>query len=77
MSELFLIETSESPRLKWLKKHGIATGENVFTPTHSDDYRYTYSRRADCAAGYGYGNSDEEAVLDLAVKQGWKLWNQE
>ena len=77
MNELFDIPETKSPRLKWMEAHLIAVGENIFTPTHSDDFRHGYTRRADCATGSGYGNTDDEALVDLAKRQGWRLWNEQ
>lgn len=25
----------------------------------------------------GFGNTEHEAIVELAIKQGWKLWNEE
>lgn len=78
MNELFEVPHTESPRLKWIKKHRVTVHENIFKPTHSDDFRFAYTRRADSPdACSGYGNTDDEAILDLAKRRGWKLWNEE
>ena len=75
MSELFEIPQQDSPRLKWLKQHGVHTK------------RYDYRPSIWCAyVGvnvfpkpnnlFGEGYTEHEAIVDLAIKRGWKLWNE-
>lgn len=90
MSEtLFEMPVCESPRLKWLREHGVITKNNFnFKPTHSDDFRYGYSWCAYVGNGeeveiiraegcIGYGNTEQDAIVSLAIKRGWKLWNED
>jgi len=77
MDELFSIPPCDSPRLAWMKKHGVTIGpNNNFVATDSDDFRYGYSLIAECSLGAGYGNTDDEAIVDLAKRSGLKLWNE-
>lgn len=76
MNELFSdLPEVLSPRLLWIREHGVSVGPNIFTPTHSDDFRLAYSIVAKCPAKFGYGNTEDEAIVALALANGWKLWN--
>jgi hypothetical protein len=66
MSDLFAIEESKSPRLKWLEKHGITLkinhqGEHVAT-TRFDS---------------GKGETEDDAITQLALKLGIRMWFEE
>ena len=73
---LFEIPVSESPRLKWLREHGVKVGKNIFEPTHSDDFRFGYKFAAHCGDVSEYGHDEDEALIKLAILNGWKLWNE-
>ena len=66
MSDLFDLPESKSPRLQWMEKHGIR------------------SRYCSCARWYawsgmddGWGDTEDEAITQLVLKLGIKLWNEE
>jgi hypothetical protein len=83
MDELFKIEESKSPRLKWLEASGITTH---YAP-HMGEEGYTW-----CAWGKandtdgngipddleacGYGNSEDESIANLCQKIKKPLWNE-
>jgi hypothetical protein len=73
MSELFDLPETKSPRLIWLEKHKIATLRGkpdswaawiIAKPTKADQI-------------IGYGETEDEAVVSLAIKLGIRLWNEE
>lgn len=73
--ELFPIESvaMDSPRLAWLKRHRICTSENLVSdPTLNfsawiQDQPYEVS----------YGETEDEALMRLAVTYGISMWNEE
>lgn len=86
MNELFPVESvaSESPRLKWMKQHDVCThfathmqqpGEKpwcAWLPEFDDPTRGIPSDPDLC----GYGATEDDALADLAINQGLKLWNE-
>ena len=72
MTELFdYIPESKSPRLLWMERYGVETGG----PDEDDEFW----AKAYCAGieRYGYGQTEDEAICNLAKRSGWKLWNEE
>ena len=73
MSELFDIEESKSPRLAWIEKHQIVTLRGK-----PDSWAAWLSARSTrVEQTIGYGESEDEAIADLAIKLGLRLWNEE
>lgn len=65
--ELFAIPESKSPRLLWMEKHCVMT-------------LYDKARNQFAAVAYqqnGWGDTEDEAITQLALKLGIKLWNEE
>lgn len=60
-----------------MKHHEVTVSKNIFTPTHSDDFRLAYSVVAKSPHGNGYGNTEDESLVDFAKRQGVRLWNEE
>jgi hypothetical protein len=85
--ELFPSETvtMDSPKLAWLKKHGLTTSyaENV------GDAKDEFGNQAKpwtcakiilggrCIGSMGYGDTEEDACADFAEKYDLLLWNEE
>lgn len=77
MSELFDLPESKSPRLQWMEKHGIevsppVTGCKVVTNSWMAFQRFGIDIPETC-----YGHTEDEAITQLALKLGIKLWNEE
>jgi hypothetical protein len=83
MTELFEIEESKSPRLKWIEASGITTHH----APHMGEEGYTWCAwdRANDPDGNGipddpeacgYGNSEDESIADLCQKLKKPLWNE-
>lgn len=72
MSELFDIEESKSPRLAWIEKHQIVTLRGK-----PDSWAAWINMRPTIDQTIGYGETEDEAVVSLAVKLGIRLWNEE
>lgn len=65
MNELFTIPESLSPRLAWIERHEIELfnyGKNCFVR---------------CPHENAWGDTVDEALTQLALKLGVKLWNEE
>lgn len=85
MSELFAPSevTGDSPRKKWMAKHDVTTidhgesgtdelGDYERWTAHLGEIRPVVPNRF--IAG---GETEHEALVNLALKNGWKLWNEE
>ncbi len=74
--ELFPIEESKSPRLLWIEKHGIKARR--YSP---DEFDYLAGQLfvwgASGGGEWGQGDTEDEALAQLAVKLGIRLWNEE
>ena len=93
-SDLFPNEgRQDSPRLAWMKRHGVITKEY---PAHGDwyaglrsfaeDLQHVCDTDADillwerCEHGLvnlGHARTEDDAIADLARKMGLRLWNEE
>lgn len=76
MTELFDIEPSLSPRLKWMQEHKVRVTE---VARHFQD---EFGLPAWCAHSTeqnpeGTGDTEDEALVDLARKLGIRLWNEQ
>lgn len=80
---LFEVPESKSPRLLWVEKNSIKTA--VMPEAEADEIGEIPGRwgamigvGALKEAGFiGYGNTEEDAILDLAIKLKIPLWNEE
>lgn len=87
MSEtLFKLPKCDSPRLKWLKERGVSTHFNKDVQVGDEDEFSGEPIFPWCAftgepnfprPDAGYGNTEHEAIVNLAILKGWKLWNEE
>ena len=83
---LFNMPVCESPRLKWMREHNVSTrfsknikvgeedecsGESLF-PWAAFVGEPKFPR-----PGVGFGNTEHEAIVELSIRKGWKLWNEE
>lgn len=76
MPELFEVPVQLSPRLRWKQCHGVKSGYHdsggEFPPwcawvgAYATGDKYT-----------GEGDTEDDALVDLARKQGWRMWNEE
>lgn len=83
MNELFDLAPSLSPRLKWMREHDIQV---EFIPEeerrgHEAAWEvYSYWDDAaddeDPTAHTGYGETEDEAIVDFARRNHLKLWNE-
>ena len=90
MNELFAPESvaKDSPRLAWMKSHHVNTKNlpDILPDEDEDEFGsilwpwlawtgsggYLDQRRENQAQG----NTEDDAITALAVKRGWKLWNE-
>ena len=73
MSELFNLPESKSPRRQWMEKHGITTAPRIWD-AYEGNTRWAAFRYLKNTA---YGDTEDEAITQLALKLGIKLWNEE
>jgi hypothetical protein len=82
MNELFDIPVSKSPRLQWIERHGIQTHHaphmkedgtpwSAWLPSNQHSSGLPMDPEA-C----GYGMTEDEAMIDLAIKNRMKGWNE-
>lgn len=81
---LFDIPTGESPRLKWMKRHGVKTegppptGDPIWIAwlsSQGEDWNDVLGKFGDGA--FGFGMNEDDAICDLAKGKEIKLWNEE
>jgi hypothetical protein len=87
-AELFTIMACKSPRLKWLEKNSVKTVHNTEICAGDECSESGETLYPWCAfVGVdsfpkpeklvGFGNTEHDAIVDLALKQGLRLWNEE
>jgi hypothetical protein len=87
MNELFTIQPQDSPMLAWLKKHRVSTKHNESIEPDEECLETGETLFPWCAfvgantfpkpdGLMGCGNTEHEAIVDLAIKRGLKLWNE-
>lgn len=77
---LFEVERQDSPRLAWMKKHAIRTHH---TPGMEDELPWIAWHGANHGpdgiplnpSRCGYGDTEADAIADLARRIGIHLWN--
>lgn len=82
--QLFNVPESLSPRLAWLKKHGVRLHHNpsefpddpwcVWLPENEQVETPGIPAREDLC---GFGATEEDALCELAKIHNLKLWNEE
>lgn len=87
--DLFPIETTLSPRLRWMQKHNLETEHIPNGGTESaetgDWIPHWICRVKKLHPNYslyfereiGSGDTEEESIADFAVNAGIRLWNEE
>ena len=83
---LFDIPICESPRLKWMRERKVSTHFNKDVQLGDEDEFSGETIYPWCAftgepkfprLDAGYGNTEHESIVALAILKGWKLWNEE
>lgn len=75
MSELFDLPEVLSPRLAWIKRNNISIRLSVLTRIDEPRKYLAYTR--DQSTAIGTGQTEDEALTDLAKLLGVPLWNEE
>lgn len=69
---LFDAPEQPSPRLAWMRKH------NIHVRRDPEEGEWVASTQGPTGVNYwGFGETEDEAMAELALKRGWKLWNEE
>jgi hypothetical protein len=85
METLFEIPACDSPRLKWLKFNRVSVTKTIFKSGDEDElgnelypfYAFIGSNLRNAGNRYSAGGATEhDAIVSLAIKRGWKLWNE-
>ena len=72
-NNLFDMLESPSPRLQWMEKHGITTAPRIWDAYEGNTRWAAFHYLKNPA----YGDSEDEAITQLALKLGIKLHNEE
>jgi hypothetical protein len=76
-----------SPRLQWFKNHNVKTHE--FTSTSGDEHSFSHlgfgrwvafvgrMPNSEDEGIYAEGDTEDQAIVNLAIGMRWKLWNEE
>jgi hypothetical protein len=91
VAELFSLPETLSPRLEWLREKNVQTKRFPFiTPGDEDEfgndlfpwYAWTSGSHGETTfensapLNRAGGNTEQEAIRNLAVKREWRLWNE-
>ena len=76
------VEPQDSPRLAWIKKYKIIIQNFPNVKTGDEDEfgneMFQWVAISQLSAGAsGEGATENNAIANLAIKLGWKLWNEE
>lgn len=88
-TNLLNVEQQLSTRLAWMQNHCVRTHE--FTSTPGDDRTFNHlgfgrwiafvgksiPPHEDSYRSWSNGDTEDEAIVNLAKSMGWKLWNEE
>ena len=76
--ELFIIPISESPRLRWFKKHRISTHKSDCVPDDEEPWNAWVGELSEAIEDnlVRTGVTEDDALCDLAKKLGIRLWNE-
>ena len=83
MSELFTIPETPSPRLAWMRKHGVETHKTEhYIPGDEDEFGNAIHRWYACRGELNTktacgGATEQEALCEFAKFHGLRLWNEE
>ena len=76
MNELFKIPETLSPRLQWMRDHDVKTIPDAWDSFYERERWAAYTGTiADMPELY-YGDTEDEAIVDLAKKNNLKLCNE-
>ena len=83
MSDLFPIEETLSPRLKWMRENDIDAQECEIDSyffdrlvTRPQWVAWSKKKAAKAVARYEFGDTEDDAIVALAKKMNVKLWNE-
>lgn len=87
MSELFNLPETLSPRLQWMQDHKVrthhqplmdeeGTGWTAWLPEHDWDATHPDCYNPEFEDSVGMAANKEDAIMDMAIKNNIKLWNQ-
>jgi len=82
--ELFDITEQDSPRLAWIKKHAvqITVNKNIRPGNDDEDEFGNEIRPVECRtvtrrSKIGFGDTEDEAIHDWALKNKVRMWGEE
>lgn len=67
----------DSPKLAWMKKHGIATREITLPSVSASNRWFVYFYGCEGYYQNAYGATEDEALANFARIHHLKLWNEE
>lgn len=78
MSEmLFDVPEQKSPKLRWMEERGVATRQTGLAAGDEDELgNELFPWLATSGEVSSGGMTEHEAIVGLAVKKRWKLWNE-
>lgn len=80
MSDLFNIPEYPSPRLVWMREHDVQVGRYVRDDGQGQPVWYAAigdeESASDDESEIAYGDTEDEAIVNLAKVNGWRLWNE-
>lgn len=80
MTDLFKIEPTLSPRLAWMQKHGVQTKCAAIVCEDGEHSWIAWTGDLQSAVDCGRcetGETEADAIANLAISRKWLLWNEE
>lgn len=71
---LFYVPPCDSPRLRWMKKHGVIVNHMPAVPKTCNTFWHAASSQT---TRDGTGPTEDDAIADWAKRNGVRLWNEE
>ena len=76
MDELFSLPPTKSPKQKWIERHNLNTSEAPELAEPWSCWAGNLSAALD-AGTVAHGNTEEDAIVQWAIQNNVRLWNEE
>jgi len=74
-NELFTVPVQLSPRLAWMEKHAVKVYQSDVADTAIPWVADSLNAKTSATSVFA-GATQDEAIVALALANGWKLWNE-
>jgi hypothetical protein len=76
--ELLSVEPRNSPRMEWIIYHCVSTRHFSVEEGYKNDWAaWSGNVEVNDDSNTVFGTSEHDAIVNLALRHGWKLWNED